>query len=137
MHTMLVPMPWAGTIDQLDDHNINWLKSLPNNTYCDLWLKWPKHNLPLGYDLYVVSFHLEAVDVEWVADQSQKISVPIILLSDSNYYDYLFPSNVYPYTYYHWHHQTDLITKWFTNKIKKKNCNSKPVHSVTELHKAK
>jgi hypothetical protein len=119
MHTMLVPNRWAGAADQIKNQDISWLKDLPKNTYCDLWLRWPGHNLPAGYDLYVVSFHLETVDVEWINTQAQRISAPIIVLSDLNYYNYPFPKNVYPYTYYYWHQQTDLITKWFPNKVEK------------------
>jgi hypothetical protein len=119
MHKMLVPESWSGTVDQIKNQDISWLKNLPKNTYCDLWLRWPDHDLPCGYELYVVSFHLEVIDIEWITEQAQKTSAPIIVLSDLNYYNYPFPKNVYLYTYYYWHRQTDLIKKLFPNKVEK------------------
>jgi hypothetical protein len=119
MNNMLVPGPYMGTHTSCNFSTVEWLQSLPKNTFFALWQAWPKHNLPIGYNLYVVSFHLEAVDVDWITAQAQKISAPIIVLSDSNYYNYPFPDNVYAYTYYYWHHQIDQIIKWFPTKINK------------------
>jgi hypothetical protein len=119
MNNMLVPIPTMGTHQNCNFSGIEWLQSLPDNTFFSLWQKWPKYNLPTGYDLYVVSFHLETVDVDWIADQAQKISAPIVVLSDLNYYNYPFPSNVHAYTYYFWNQQVELIKKWFPKKTNK------------------
>lgn len=116
---MLVPMPALGTLDNCDFLTVEWLQELPKNTFYSLWLRWPTFDLPVGYDRYVVSFHLEMVDVEWINRQASKISAPIILLSDLNYYRYPFASTVYPYTYYYWHFQTDKIKQWFPKKVEK------------------
>jgi hypothetical protein len=116
---MLVPMPSTGTHSTCDFSTVEWLQELPSNTYFALWLRWPGFDLPLGYDLYVVSFHLEVVDVEWVNCQTTKVAAPIVLLSDANYYNYPFNDNIYPYTYYYWHNQIDTIKKWFPTKVEK------------------
>ena len=121
---MLVPDPWCGEAKLVPFENIEWIKDLPDNTYCALWQRWPSQSqviIPSGYDLYVFSFHLEAVDVDWVNQQSLRLQSPIILLSDSNYYDYPFNKNVWAYTYYYWHEQTRLISSWYPNRIAKSN----------------
>lgn len=119
MSNMLVPLPWEGKVKDISDHRMNWLKGLGSNVYCALWLRWPKYDLPKGYDTYIVSFHLEAVDVEWVKRQSSIIESTIIVLSDSNYYDCVFPSNVHCYTYYWWHYQLKQLQEWFPNPVSK------------------
>jgi hypothetical protein len=62
MNEMLVPLPWSGTVDAVTDPSVRWLKKLPKNTHCSLWQRWPDHDLPCGHDLYVISFHLEAIN---------------------------------------------------------------------------
>lgn len=112
MHEMLVPLQWHGLVQDIPHPEVQWLKQLPNNTYCALWQRWPDQNLPLGYDRYVVSFHLEAVDVNWLNQQARHIQAPIIVLGDSNLYDYPFADNIHYYTYYYWHHQLEKMQQW-------------------------
>jgi len=119
MTNMLVPMPSTGTHNTCDFSTVEWLQELPSNTYYALWLRWPEFDLPTGYDRYVISFHLEPVDVEWVNRQAAKVAAPIVLLSDANYYNYPFHTNIFSYTYYYWHQQIDTIKKWFPNKVDK------------------
>ena len=113
---MLIPMPWNGAINMVSDSSLAWLQQLPKNTYCALWQGWPSkknYNLPTNYDLYIVSFHLEAVDIEWIVNQAARIQAPIIILSDSNYYNWAPPTNVHCYTYYYWHKQFQKIQQWY------------------------
>lgn len=112
MKEMLVPLPWHGSSTDVPHTEVQWLKQMPNNTYCALWQRWPDKDLPLGYDQYVVSFHLEVIDVEWINKQTKNIQAPIIVLSDSNVYDYNFANNVHCYTYYYWHHQLKKMQDW-------------------------
>jgi len=119
MNNMLVPKMAIGTHSTCDFSSVKWLQQLPNNTYYALWLGWPDFDLPAGYDLYVISFHLEAVDIDWVTKQATRVGAPVVLLSDSNYYNYQFPSNVFPYTYYYWHAQIETIKNWFPHKVNK------------------
>ena len=112
MYEMLVPLPWQGHASDVSDPEVAWLQQLPANTYCALWQRWPTDDLPKGYDRYVVSFHLEAVDCNWVNRQAQLVQAPVILLSDSHYYNYPFHSNVQTYTYVYWHKQLEKMTRW-------------------------
>lgn len=116
---MLLPVHVVGTKEHCNFLNVEWLQNLPASTYFSLWTGWHEFDLPLGYNLYVVSFHLETVSVEWVNRQAQRVDAPIILLSDLNYYDYPFESNVHPYTYYLWHYQTKQIVQWFPKTVPK------------------
>lgn len=116
MQQMLVPMPWRGTTDQISWTELQWLQSLGEQAYCALWQRWPKDDLPTGYKLYIVSFHLEAVDINWVERQSELYDANIVVLSDSNFYNWTPPANVYCYTYYWWHEQVKLINQWFPSQ---------------------
>lgn len=124
MSDMLVPLPWKGKVQDISDRRMHWLNELGQNVYCALWQGWPNLDLPLGYDIYVISFHLEAVDVAWINKQAIKVRSKIIVLSDSNYYDCVFPSNVHCYTYYWWHYQLEQLQEWFPHK-QTKNINKK------------
>lgn len=120
MKEMLVPLPWNGMADDVPHPEMQWLKNLPSNTYCALWQRWPDTDLPLGHDLYVVSFYLEPVDIEWLDSQCKKIDSPIIVLSDSNFYERKSADNLYCFTYYYWHHQLEKILGWYPENPTKK-----------------
>ena len=120
MSKMLVPLPWQGTVDQIPDKRMYWLKDLNTKTYCALWQRWPDRDLPDGYEIYIVSFHLEAVDIGWLHKQATITSQPIIVLTDSNFYDCPLPANVLPYKFYWWHHQLEQIKQWFPREDNKK-----------------
>jgi len=103
----------------LDWNEINWLQLLPKNTYFALWANLPstntteKINLPVGRPLYVITFHQERFDSDWILEQSKKIDAPIIILCDESVYNFPLPANVYVYRYYSWHHHIDQIIQWF------------------------
>ena len=50
MSDMLVPLPWRGTPQQITNTHLYWIKDLGDDVWCDLWLRWPKHDLPSGYN---------------------------------------------------------------------------------------
>ncbi len=98
---------------------INWLESLPDDTYFFLWANNPganQINLPSGHPLYVITFHQEPFDHDWVMEQSAKIDSPILILNDGSCYDLPLPSNVRFYNYYSWHHHIDQIIRWFPER---------------------
>jgi hypothetical protein len=109
---MLVPMPWAGLPKDCPHDELSWVKELPNTVYLNMWLGWPTHDLPPGYDSYIVSFHLEAVDTDWVDRQCQQIQAPIIVLHDGSYNDWPHADNLYPICYYYYHNQVEKIHNW-------------------------
>lgn len=92
------------------------LKSLGRGFYF-LHSMWPSYghpkrvDLPVDYDYYVVSCHLEHIDFEWLGQQTVG---PIIVLSDFNYYhnDYDL-EDVYFLRWMDWHRALDQMKQWF------------------------
>jgi len=120
---MLHPDEWSGLAIDCAITKMGWIKEFGRDTYCALWQRWPSrksiYNLPIGYNLYITSFHLEAVEVEWLWQQAKHIDAPIIVLTESQQYDCPLPKNVHFHKFYWWHEQCDLIQKWHPNKITK------------------
>jgi hypothetical protein len=116
-NNMLVPSgAWQGWPSELEFDQVLWMKDLPAQCHLSLWLRWPDQNgvdLPGDADFYLVSFHLEAVDYDWLEKQAEKIKKPIIVLFDGLFHDWPFPANVYPFTYIYWHYQIKKICEWF------------------------
>lgn len=108
----LVPLRHSGTQQDIPMiPGYEWIKKLPNkNIYFSLFEQWPsittdgwkQHNLPPGYDNYIVSFHLEAVDVAWL--RQQKVSGPIFVLFDGDHYNLEIPG-VHFIPFFYWHYQ--------------------------------
>ena len=117
MRLMLVPSPCQGTIDQISIHpGYEWLARLPDkNIYFALFQAWPTRNLPTGYDYYIVSFHLEAVDLNWL--RQQQVSGPIIVLFDGVDYDLQIPGVQFE-SFFYWHYQLEQMQRWFGTKEK-------------------
>lgn len=133
MKTMLVPRLWQGLASEA--HNeMYWLNELPEETYCSLWRTWEQHDLPMGFNLYVVSYHLEAVNIEWILRQCARLNAPIILLSDSSYYDFPKPNNLHCFTYIYWHKQLEQLQQWFPTAVTKNLTHkaSSVCHRVTQ-----
>ena len=114
---MLVPMPVEGTQDAIPDiPGYEWIKKLPNKKiYFALFQRWPKKNLPAGYDYYIVSFHLETVDLDWI--KRQQVSSPIVVLSDGQSYGLDIPG-VHFLPFFYWHYQLQQMQEWFGTKEK-------------------
>jgi len=117
MKKMLVPLPVRGTQDTIPFFpGYEWIKKLPNKKiYFALFQRWPNQDLPEGFDCYVVSFHLEVVDIKWL--KRQKVSEPIIVLADGQSYNIKIP-RVYFLSFFYWHYQLQQMQEWFG--IKKK-----------------
>lgn len=116
---MLVPLSWRGDKDKfLSIPGYEWINQLPNKKiFLALFQGWPTQDLPQEYDYYIVSFHLEAVNVEWL--QAQKVHGKIIVLFDGNYYDLEIPGVEFV-SFYYWHYQTEKMQQWFGMQEKQK-----------------
>jgi len=78
----------------------------PKNTYFYLHNQWGTHDkktvLPKNHDLYVISWHMEQIDFDWLA--LQNLTQPVIVLSDQKTYDpEVWPINVIPLRWFTWH----------------------------------
>jgi hypothetical protein len=109
---MLVPLPWAGSQDDVPSFlGYEWIEKLANKQiYFALFQRWPDQDLPTGYDYYIVSFHLEAVDIAWL--RKQQVTGPIIVLADGQSYNFKIPG-VYFLTFFYWHYQLKQMQEWF------------------------
>ena len=110
-------MPGQGIQDQIPIHpGYEWIKKLPNKQiYFALFQRWPNYDLPAGYDYYIVSFHLEVVDISWL--KRQKVAGPIIVLADGQNYN-LKISGVHFLPFFYWHYQLQKMQEWFGIKEK-------------------
>lgn len=114
---MMAPNPWQGKAEDIPFAEYQWLKNLRGRAYCKLFEQIPgflnNFYLPDGYDLYVISFHLEAIDIKWVDQVSKQINKPIIVLGDAVDIQYPAPGHVHFYTFIYWHHQLTKAMTWF------------------------
>jgi len=114
---MLAPLSVEGTQDTIPSFlGYEWITKLPDKKiYFALFQRWPKQNLPTGYDYYIVSFHLETVDISWL--KQQKVTGSIIVLSDGQSYNFKIPG-VHFLSFYYWHYQLQEMQEWFGVKEK-------------------
>ena len=115
----VMPLPVFGQLPILIEWpELNWINDLPKDTYVALWVRipslcYPPVNLPLGHSLYVVTFHQEHFDLEWIITQSKRIDAPIVILNDGSCYNFPFSSNVHFFNYYSWHYHMEQMMSWF------------------------
>jgi hypothetical protein len=93
----------------------NW----PKNGYFRLHLIWDDpDDLPLGYSYYIISWHMEHINFEWL--QRQSVNAPIIVLTDLQIYDkQQWPPNVTPIRWMYWHNALDQMKQIFGTKYTK------------------
>ena len=122
----IMPATYCGTNPQLTAWpELEWLHMLPSDTFYALWLRNPssfgsKISLPVGHCLYVISFHYEPFDYEWVVKQCAKVNAPVLILNDAEIYNFALPANCFFYNYYSWHYHIEKIQSWFPD-IQNKN----------------
>lgn len=104
--------------DILGYHLLDDIK-FPKKTYFSLHIEWGADDLPPGYDLYVLSFHLEQINHDWIEKQSKLIKTRIIILADFNDYQYIWPENVYYVRWIYWHIALDQMMQRFNGEIRK------------------
>ena len=95
------------------------LIDLPGRGCFYLHARWPSKesiDFPIGFNYYVVSFHLEHIDFDWIKRQTVG---PIIVLSDFNSYQESYLPNVYFYRWTVWHHAIKKIQSWHGSKFEK------------------
>ena len=116
---MLIPGPCQGTKDNIAQFlGYEWIRQLPNKKiYFALFQGWNKPDLPQGYDNYIVSFHLEVVDIDWL--KQQQVTGPIFVLFDGQDYGLKIPG-VYFVPFFYWHHQLNTMIEWFGMQEKAK-----------------
>jgi hypothetical protein len=118
--SLMPPSYCGGKPSNFPWREMDWALDLPGNVYYALWLANPSesdYQLPQGYDLYVVSFNMEQVDVAWLRKQFDVVKNPVIILDDADFYDFRAPENFFFYSFLGYQHQVDQIIKWFPKRI--------------------
>jgi len=118
---MLVPSSIIrGTANYIKKYpGYEWIEQFANkNIYYALFLGWQEADLLSGYDYYIVSFHREAVDLNWIKQQAKQVNAPIIVLHDGSHYNTRI-SGVTFLPFYYWHFQLDKMQKLFGNAFTK------------------
>jgi hypothetical protein len=106
---------------------LDWLADLPQDTYFVINPSLPsiRHkpmDLPLGHSLYVISFHQERFDSDWICEQAKRVTdAPIVILCDGSIYNFAVPSNVHFYTFHSWHYHMDLVMEMFPERQARTN----------------
>lgn len=88
------PDTWSGTPEHFPYHDIYpWVNGLPQSKkiYCHFFSQWEVHpigyRLPEGYDYYIISYHEESVDLDWLQRQRRHCDGRFIVLLDGYGYD--------------------------------------------------
>jgi len=124
MNKTLVPLPWEGNISDFKNNThihqgYEWITTISTNKkiFLKLYQRWPMEDLPLNYECYIISFHLEAVDIAWLTRQSKLVN-NIIVLCDGRFYNFTI-NNVTFLSYYYWQYQLNTMIKWFGTNVNK------------------
>ena len=104
---------------------------LTNNIFLGLNLQWPNFDLPSTYSKYVLSFHTEYINLEWVIAQAKKIyPKSVVVLTD---YKVLpadaWPDNIHFIQWITIHKQIKLLQ----NQVGVNNNIQEPTYKISSL----
>lgn len=106
-------------VGPLDDFPVipayQWLSRIAkrHRVWISLWEDWhTDYDLPPGYDIYIMSWHNEAVNLDRLRKQSARRLGHIFALSDGLFYDQKI-SGVTLARYIYWHHACNKIAGWY------------------------
>lgn len=103
---------WQGKaihFDRLDVYPWMALLSDREDIFCSLWSRWGTPDLPQGYDYYLVSYHTETIDLNWLKNQT--VDGKIIVLFPGKDYNLSIP-NIQFISYMELHNDLDKMIKW-------------------------
>jgi len=126
MSTMFCPSTWNGEPKDFEYTDIYpWVKLLPKNQkiFCSFWQNWNNpHDLPPGHDFYIISYHIENINLAWMTQQRSKVNGKFIVLFPGNSYDYHLENTEF-ISYCDWHRDIEKMLEWHgyreTPKFKK------------------
>lgn len=92
-----------------------WVAHLPANKkiYCAFWMHWHKlFDLPPGYDHYLVSYHTENVNLDWLHRQVELGRSNIVVLFPAHSYDLQIPGVEF-LSYIDWDLDLEKMISWW------------------------
>ena len=113
------PLPWAGKPEQFTRHDIYpWVKKLPvdKNIFCLFWANWQTDDLPSGYDYYIISYHVENINIEWLTQQQKNCNGQFIVLHPGYSYDFQIDNTTF-ITYTSLHYDLDKMISWWGDNL--------------------
>lgn len=108
------PVSWHGIPSEFTRSDVYpWVTDLPidKKIYCAFWQNWATISLPPEFDFYIISYHTENVNLDWLKDQRSKIDGKFIILFPGNSYSYHLPNTEF-ISYNDWHQDIDKIFSW-------------------------
>jgi hypothetical protein len=114
MDTKFCPPTWCGIPKDFKRFDVYpWIKDVPNNKkiFCAFWCDWQTPALPPGFDYYLITYHIENVDINWLEKQQQQVGGKFIVLFPGNAYNYHIDNTIF-LSYIPWHTDIDNIIKW-------------------------
>lgn len=122
---MFCPPAWHGTPDTFSRFDVYpWMSLLPKDKkiYCCFWQTWDSVDLPAGYDLYIISYHIENVNLPWLNQQRSLVDGKFVVLFPGNSYSCDLPNTEF-ISYNSWHLDIEKIISWHgvaeANTVKK------------------
>lgn len=113
------PLTWSGKPEQFTRHDVYpWVKKLPvdKNIFCFFWATWAEVELPSGYDYYIVSYHIENINIKWLTQQQKKHNGHFIVLHPGYSYNFQLNNTTF-ITYTSLHHDLDKMISWWGDKL--------------------
>ena len=114
---------WQDNASKFKQFNVYpWMEKIKNRTdiFCSFWCHWATPDLPNGYDYYLVTYHIETVNLDWI--KKQQVDGKIIVVFPGKSYGLEFP-NVEFIGYTELHNDLHKMIDWFgvqdTNQNKK------------------
>ena len=108
-----------------------WLHKVdsPQKVWISLWEDWQTtYDLPQGYDSYIMSWHNEAINLDRVKQQCQKVDGDIFVLYDGSFYDTHIEGVTFC-RYLEWHTVCKKIHAWYPDRNHDRN----PTHKFSAI----
>lgn len=106
---------WQGPATNFKQFDVYpWMHELKNRTdvYCSFWAGWDKTELPTGYNFYLITYHIETIDYDYLVEQSARVDGKIVVVFPGRSYDVNL-SNVTLIGYIELHNDLSKMIEWF------------------------
>lgn len=106
---------WQGPATEFKQFGIYpWMQPISNrkDIYCSLWSSWGTPDLPDGYDYYIVTYHIETIDLPWLKKQANAFKGKIVVVFPGNSYG-LHVDGIEFIGYIELHNDLNKMIEWF------------------------
>lgn len=115
MDLKFCPKIWQGTPKHFTRVDIYpWMENIKHRSdiYCLFWSNWGyRSDLPQGFDFYIVSYHVENINLEWLERQSSILDGDILVLFPGKDYGFSIP-RVHFISHVTWHQDLEKMIEW-------------------------